>query len=210
MTWLLGLDLGQSQDASALAIVEHTVEGGLATDDVRQVERWVGVPYLEQVARVRRWLGAALLAGATLIIDRTGVGRAVYDMFEAAGLQPIGVTVHGGDTASHEGRAWRVPKRDLVFAAVAQLQQRHLRIAAAVEHAETLTAELRNYRVTIDPATAHDSYSAWREGQHDDVVFAVALAVWYGQAVPPMPIHGAVGATRVAPVELGPWARGVR
>ena len=33
----------------------------------------------------------------------------------------------------------------------------------------------------IDPITAHDSYGAWREGQHDDLVLAVALAVWFAE-----------------------------
>ena len=32
----------------------------------------------------------------------------------------------------------------------------------------------------IDPLTAHDSYGAWREGAHDDMVLAVAIAVWWG------------------------------
>ena len=35
--------------------------------------------------------------------------------------------------------------------------------------------------VQIDPLTAHDSYGAWREKEHDDLVLAVALACWYGE-----------------------------
>ncbi len=31
----------------------------------------------------------------------------------------------------------------------------------------------------IDPATAHDSYSHWREGDHDDLVLATAMACWF-------------------------------
>jgi len=33
--------------------------------------------------------------------------------------------------------------------------------------------------VKIDPRTAHDSYSHWREGDHDDLVLATALACWF-------------------------------
>ena len=36
-------------------------------------------------------------------------------------------------------------------------------------------------RVKIDPKTAHDSYAAWRENQHDDLVFAVAWHVGWGR-----------------------------
>jgi len=38
-----------------------------------------------------------------------------------------------------------------------------------------------NFRAKIDPATAHDSYSAWREQDHDDLVLSVALACWWGE-----------------------------
>ena len=41
--------------------------------------------------------------------------------------------------------------------------------------------ELLKFKVKIDPVTAHDSYGAGREGQHDDLVLATALAAWYGK-----------------------------
>ncbi|HEY7068326.1 MAG TPA: hypothetical protein VII06_43155 [Chloroflexota bacterium] len=179
--WLLGLDLGQSNDPTALAAVEQTGEAGTASYACRHLERWLGVPYPEQVARVQQLLRTPELAGATLVIDRTGVGRAVFDMFVAAGLRPLGVTVHGGAAVVHDGNEYRVPKRDLVFAAVAVLQQRRLQIAKQLEEAPTLVRELQNYRIKIDPQTAHDSYSAWREGDHDDLVFALSLALWAGE-----------------------------
>jgi len=34
--------------------------------------------------------------------------------------------------------------------------------------------------VKIDPLTAHDSYNA-RGGQHDELMLACAIAVWYGE-----------------------------
>jgi hypothetical protein len=30
----------------------------------------------------------------------------------------------------------------------------------------------------VNISTAHDSYEAWREGDHDDLVLATALACW--------------------------------
>jgi hypothetical protein len=38
--------------------------------------------------------------------------------------------------------------------------------------------ELLNFKVKIDPQTAHDSYAAWRENIHDDLVLATALSLW--------------------------------
>jgi hypothetical protein len=194
--WLVGLDLGQASDPTALVAVACTGQGPSAQYAVRHLERWLGVPYPDQVQRVRALLATPALAGATFLLDRTGVGRGVYDMFQTTGLHPIGVSVHGGDTVTHEGRAYRVPKRDLVFAAVAVLQQRRLQIAADLEDAATLVRELQNYRVKIDPRTAHDSYSAWREGQHDDLVFALGLTLWWSETQQGRPFTAAVGGQR--------------
>jgi hypothetical protein len=73
----------------------------------------------------------------------------------------------------------RVPKRDLVAAVQTLLQNGRLRIAAGLPLADVLRKELLNFRVKVDPRTAHDSYSHWREGDHDDLVLATACACWY-------------------------------
>ena len=64
-------------------------------------------------------------------------------------------------------------------------------MSTALPHAETLRAELINFRARIDPVTAHDSYGAdWRrEGGHDDILLALAVAVWYAERH--QPIYGA-------------------
>jgi hypothetical protein len=56
---------------------------------------------------------------------------------------------------------------------------RRLQIAASLPLADTLVHELLNFRVTIDPKTAHDSYNAWRESDHDDLVLSEAMGCWY-------------------------------
>lgn len=61
------------------------------------------------------------------------------------------------------------------------MQSDRLKIAGAMLDTTVLISELQNYQVTINPLTAHDSYSAWREGIHDDLMFAVALACWLGE-----------------------------
>jgi hypothetical protein len=119
-----------------------------------------------------------------LLVDKTGVGAAVVDGFRAEGVKPIEITVHGGATLGVDpGRGYRVPKRNLVGATQVLLQNKRLKIAGDLPEAETLKKELRNFRQKIDPATAHDSYSHWREGDHDDLVFATAMACWYREHV---------------------------
>ena len=82
---------------------------------------------------------------------------------------------------SRESGGYRVPKRDLVSAAQVLLQSGRLKIASGLPEAETLKRELLNFRVKIDPKTAHDSYDHWRENEHDDLVLATALACWFRQ-----------------------------
>lgn len=197
--FILGLDLGQSQDYTALAILEWleqeqekaaTVEGSRAAKKIyhyhiRRLERTRGTPYPQIVARVKEIMSK--LEGAALVIDQTGVGAPVVDMFKQAALKPIGVLIHGGDRVTQEGSTWRVPKRDLVGVLQVLLQNSRLKVAGELELADVLTREMLNFKVKIDPLTAHDSYSAWREAEHDDLVLAVALAAWYGERIPKRP-----------------------
>jgi hypothetical protein len=44
---------------------------------------------------------------------------------------------------------------------------------------EILLTELENFRVKINVNTGHETYEAWREREHDDLVLATALACWY-------------------------------
>jgi hypothetical protein len=126
----------------------------------------------------------AQLDHTRLLIDATGVGRPVVDSFRAQGVHPISVLIHGGDRVSQENAGPKdiilhVPKRDLVAAVQTLLQNGRLRIAAGLPLADVLRKELLNFRVKVDPRTAHDSYSHWREGDHDDLVLATACAAWY-------------------------------
>jgi len=60
------------------------------------------------------------------------------------------------------------------------LQAARLNVAPALPDAVLLRQELLNFRVKIS-AAAHDTYGAWREGQHDDLVLATALACWWSE-----------------------------
>jgi hypothetical protein len=155
---------------------------------VRELWRWpLRTKHTQIIQEVRQLLlrepFVKRLDYTRLLIDRTGVGAGVVDSFEQAGVRPISVTIHGGSNVSCEGRHYRVPKRDLVSAAQVLLQNGRLRIAPELELASVLTKELLNFRVKIDPKTAHDSYEHWREGDHDDLVLATALACWYREYV---------------------------
>lgn len=187
----VGLDLGQSQDYTALCVIEAVSSKGKegAAYHVRRLERTRGESYPAIAEKVSAMMHSpALAGGVTLVIDQTGCGRPVFDMFQKAHLKPIGVSIHGGDSVTRDGSTWRVPKRDLVGVLQVLLQTGRLKVASRLKLGPVLQSEMLNFKVKIDPATAHDSYSAWREADHDDLVLSVALACWYAETAAPKPM----------------------
>lgn len=140
-------------------------------------------------------------ARSILAVDATGVGAPVIDLFKreqmAAELKAIQIT--GGDRVTQEGGIIRVPKRDLVSAAQVALQTERLKVASSLPEASTLVRELQNFQVKINLETAHDSSGAWREGAHDDLVLAVALALWAASNERPVPTCTPDGVTQQSP-----------
>lgn len=173
-TQFLGLDLGQAADFTALALVVRQANGY----SVPLLDRIRGVPYPDLVGNVADLMETPELAGKTqLVVDATGVGRPVMDMLRGAGLQPVALTIHGGAKVTSGRRSPRVPKRDLINGLLLTLQAGALRISDQLPHAETLTRELTEMRRKVS-AAGHDSYGVWRDGEHDDLVLALAIALW--------------------------------
>jgi hypothetical protein len=217
--YILGVDLGQRQDYTALCVLERTgyntgksVADGwpapLNWDDrpplptpmcavtenhyaARHLERLpLGTPYPAQVARVKALhdrLKAETGTAPLLVADATGVGAPVIDMLRAAELEPVAITITGGDAVTRDGRDFRTPKRDLVSVVQILLDSDRLTIAERLKARAILTAELEAFKVSIS-LKGHDSYGnavgLWRENPHDDLVLAVALACWYGENQP--------------------------
>ena len=153
---------------------------------VRHLERFeLGTKYTDVVDRVAALVRSEPLRNmpAILLVDKTGVGASVLDSFTHAGIGATAITLHGGSAVSRDPQraGYRVPKRDLITVTQVLLQNGRLRVAAGLPEAETLKKELLNFKVKIDPRTAHDSYEHWRESEHDDLVLAVSMAAWFRQ-----------------------------
>jgi len=115
-----------------------------------------------------------------LVIDKTGVGAPVADMLDHAGLWPYRITITGGNEVNRAGREISIPKRDLIGILQVLFQTGRLKIAEGIPEAQLLVNELLNFKVKIS-ISGHDSYEAWREGIHDDMVLSLALALWFGE-----------------------------
>ncbi len=183
--YTVGLDLGQTKDYTALVILERHGDAEQAVFHARHLERFpLGTPYPAIVAAVAGMLKQPPLADfpPRLAVDETGVGAPVVDLFRQARLNAVLHPIHitGGATVNYDRGVEYVPKRDLVSVVQVALQTDKLKIAEALPEAGTLVRELQDFQVKITEA-ANDTYGAWREGAHDDLVLAVALALYVGK-----------------------------
>jgi hypothetical protein len=175
VNFIVGVDLGQANDYTALAVLEETPAKCYR---VRHLERHRQRSYPEIVGRIASIVGR-LPGTPILAVDSTGVGRPVVDMIEEARMRAdvYPITITGGDSVIREGRSRRVPKRDLVSTVAVALQTGRLLVARELSHAPVLERELKAFRAKIS-ISGNDTYEAWRERDHDDLVLAVALALW--------------------------------
>lgn len=189
----VGVDIGQAHDPTAIAIVtkvttraaepllEHLNPEPHARFDVQHLERFkLGTPYPAQVDALEAMLVRPPLnrLSPRVLVDYTGVGRPVFDMF--AGRHALrraqGVVITGGRDTARNGNGYSVPKGELVAKLQALLHAGQLRIAATLPDAPTLLRELQDFRVRFTDA-GNATFNA-REGAHDDLVLALALAVF--------------------------------
>lgn len=217
----VGVDLGQANDFTAIAVLERVVvppqtalfapvgkepsnrlvEGDIVYDLVYLKRPKLGTAYDVISRRVADLICELEPEGAfgelgqvTLSCDATGVGRPIADMldteFKRRGASSKSVprvdfrrvSVTGSNTSlkrpERTNGYWSVPKKDLVFPAVAAFQQGKIRIAKGIKDREALVHELKNYRRTTNIATGNMAFEPWRESDHDDLLFATCLALW--------------------------------
>jgi hypothetical protein len=200
--YVLGADLGQSADPTALAILEHThafreyARGGSDqvedTFAVRHLARLpLGLSYPAQVQEVARLLARPPLVGnCELVIDSTGVGNAVADIFNTAGLAPLRVSITAGAEQSWTNGGWHVSKQVLISTLDARLHTGELRFAKELTEAGAMQEELKDFRRKVSVAGRY-TFEA-RVGKHDDLVLAVAIGLWaiVGRPVMPAPQFG--------------------
>ncbi len=188
-SFAVGVDLGQRHDPTAIVVVERF--DASPEIHVRHVERVpLGTAYPAVVDRVSSLVRSPRLVGAcSLAVDATGVGRPVVDLFHAAGLVPLAVTITAGTSAVIAGSEHKIPKRDLVGALQVLLQTGRIKIAARMADRAALVEEMLSFKVAISVA-ARETFGA-ESGAHDDLVLALALACYGAREAPAIaPVAG--------------------
>ena len=185
---IVSLSLGTVAEPNALVMVQPRTEfkesGGdrWSRDsknyfDVTLIERFpAGRPIPAVVARTCELISDKRLANNyTLLLDITSTGAAPARAFEGRGIYPALVDLTNTAAAEQSGSAMRVPLRDVIGAAQMALQTARLKVASGLDLAETLVADL----TAFDPKPVARNMDL-RGGRNADLVFALAVAVWWG------------------------------
>ncbi len=152
--YVIGVDLGQSNDFTAVTIVERTREVLLdqpkpVSYAIRHLQRFkLATPYPDQVLMIGAIIKSLPPAPnkPVLVVDATGVGRPIVDLMAKAGLYPVAVTITAGANETSAGDfRYGIPKRNLVSCLQVAFQSGRLKIARGLPEAETLVNETHEF-----------------------------------------------------------------
>ena len=197
MAIVMGIDIGQRREPSAICVVEtqaRNVDGRSEVHHmVRHLERLPTSTSFPEIARragqISTDIEARTSGAPRLYVDATGLGQPVIDLIDEAVLNVRAVTpvffTHG-DRRIEIGNSWRLEvqlgKAHLVCRLQTLLQTARLHLPRTPE-AQTLARELRKYEIQVS-SDANERYGAFSVGTQDELVTALGLAVQKG---PPGP-----------------------
>ena len=189
---VIGVDIGQRRDPTAIAVVEVEVRPANSAPQVCEEAHYLvrflgrlplGTPYPEVVRRIEklcRQVRDRSGRAPVLFVDATGVGLPVVDQIRAA--RPLvqrleAVLFTGGNRRTERPAEGRVilGKAQMVSRLQALLHCYRIHLPQGPE-ASALASELLNFEIRVDE-NAHLRSGAFRVGTHDDLVTALGLAV---------------------------------
>lgn len=202
MRYVLSVDLGSEQDYTALSIIERiekVQDRNLPMHNSRPIRNEpvlivaelhltfmervpLQTPYPIIVEKIGYIMNRPEFVNQiALVVDRTGVGLPVVQMMYQAGLAPIGIAIHGGENTKAKEDGFNVPKRDIVTALLTAFQMKRFKLPPPSDMpiVKQFEEELTGFRMKIKQSTGHDSYEAWMEKIHDDLVISAAMGVWW-------------------------------
>lgn len=196
--WTVGYDPGQSVDAPALCVLRYTrvpltgEDSWIVRKDINVMTQRVnqrydildikrlpqGMLYQDQVVYIQQAL-ARMRHSCDLAIDDTGHRGGVADLCQELGLRPVRIAFTGGAevTRGNKPRSYNVPKGTLIGNIDTALNAGELHIAGDLAEGEALTDELANIERYTTGANRF-GYEA-RAGKHDDLVAALAVAMFW-------------------------------
>lgn len=188
--FILALDPAQLHDWSALAAVkmEQKPEGNAY--QLVNLERRQKVPYDIIVDWVVKAFSTAafwpdklsyppLIDKPELVLDATGVGVAINDALRVRGLRPKAASIVAGNGLNASNGIYHLGKARLIGKFLAAFDSGRVQINPNLPIYPQLERELISYRAEISNQ-GNAKFEA-PPGEHDDLLFALALAIWWGE-----------------------------
>jgi Terminase-like family. len=184
----LGIDIGQSQDSTAIVVADPELRDEEIHYLIRFLKRLpLGLPYpviVEEIKRVYRNIPQTegMTLNKQLWIDATGVGKPVVDLLRE-GIPELkhnrlhAVYLTGGEAAQQVdtlAREIKLPKAYLVSRLQVLISCGRVHLPNNAE-AGVMREELMNYQIKVND-NANAQFGAFRVGTHDDLVTALGLA----------------------------------
>ncbi len=214
--YVVGVSIGTMSQPTAIAVVEQETRarGDWSPENtglsLRHLERVpLDMRYPEMVDHIDGLVARLAEEDSSsddpdLLLDVTGTGRSVGNLIEASGLKPIRITITAGSGENEvKYNDWQLSKAELVGTLQVTLQTDRLKMAAELDLVSTLVSELQTFKIRTTVINGNDPES-WREGQFDDLVFAVGMAVWRAGKQTPYPKDWRMERKRYAARNRGP------
>lgn len=172
----IGVDLGSAQDYTAILGFRVTKDRlTLAFADRPPL----GTPYPNIINAIDLIYQKARThdRDVRIIVDKTGVGRPIVDELRARDLPLTPIVITGGKNAHCDPMTgdWTVPKIELISAVSLAMASGQLKFARSLALTPALLNELKVFRAK----SGGKQMEAARESDHDDLVLATAITVWW-------------------------------
>ena len=203
VTFIVAQDIAKNVDYTTTVIhqvrpqiVKGSTQGRVFYFQEKVFQDMVRLKYTELAEYTRELMDAVNVTNdCSLVIDGTGVGGPVFDLYDEAGLDPLKIVFTSGESVSVQSgqrsksskfgliTGYGVPKADLVGALVVAMEQGRMRRAEGVPFEQQEREQYQNFVGRINEKTKYVKFGNSSDEIHDDVIVADAMAVWYGDHV---------------------------
>jgi hypothetical protein len=186
MGTIIGLDIGQKREPTALCVAETDYRPMLQRQEahylIRHLERLpLGTPFPDIADRLES-IEAGIIERTrqhpSLFADVTGLGQPLIDLIKTSLPRARVIAVyftHGDRRIEAEGNVVTLGKAFLVTNLQTLLQTGRLHLPRTSQ-AERLAKDLLDFEIRVEE-NANERYGAFRVGSQDDLVTALGLAV---------------------------------
>ena len=188
MRYILSLDPAQLRDWSALSAIrmKWNIDKKRHEYALVALNRKQHLPYNEIVDWAIETLHKPIFREQTtdypeLVLDSTGVGVAIRDMFHQKGVRPKAIMITVGNGKSKDGGTYHVGKARLIGSFLAAYDSGKVEVNPNLPMWPQLEHEMLSFRAEMS-SQGHAKFEAM-SGEHDDLLLSLAQGVWYGEDV---------------------------